>query len=90
MVRAERPPPISVVDLLKREVTVCATVGKTIKLIPNPKGWYYKACAKCNKVAKQDTLPLLCPDGHDTHAINLRYKLEYEVEFNKATAKFIF
>ncbi|WJX53683.1 hypothetical protein P8452_39652 [Trifolium repens] len=72
------------------EVTVCATVGKCIKLIPNPKGWYYKACGKCNKVAKGDTLPLVCPDGHETHAINLRYKLEYEVEFNKATAKFIF
>jgi hypothetical protein len=25
------------------------------------------------KVAKGDTLPFVCPDGHETHAINMRF-----------------
>ncbi|GAU49502.1 hypothetical protein TSUD_287320 [Trifolium subterraneum] len=56
----------------RNNTTVCATVGHTVKLRPNPKGWYYKACCKCPKAAKGDTLPLRCPDSRETNAINLR------------------
>ncbi|WJX76061.1 hypothetical protein P8452_59523 [Trifolium repens] len=72
------------------ENTVCVTVARTTKLIPNSKGWYYKACSKCIKSAKGDTLPLICPDGHATNAINLRFKLEIEAEFEGTTGKFVF
>ncbi|KAK2403228.1 hypothetical protein P8452_09298 [Trifolium repens] len=81
--------PIEQIVMLS-QTTVCTTVGRTLKLRPNPKGWYYKACCKCPKAAKGDTLPLICPDGHETHAINLRFKLEFEIEYNKAIGKFIF
>ncbi|WJX69988.1 hypothetical protein P8452_54147 [Trifolium repens] len=45
------------------ENTICVTVARTTKVVPNSKGWYYKACSKCIKSAKGDSLPLLCPDG---------------------------
>lgn len=42
----------------------------------------YKACVKCYRAAKGDVLPLLCPEKHETNVINLRFKLEVEVEYN--------
>ncbi|KAK2419876.1 replication protein A 70 kDa DNA-binding subunit B [Trifolium repens] len=72
------------------ENTICVTVARTTKVIPTTKGWYYKACSKCIKSAKGDTLPLICPDGHATHAINLRFKLEFEAEYQGTSAKFVF
>ncbi|KAK2417374.1 replication protein A 70 kDa DNA-binding subunit B [Trifolium repens] len=72
------------------ENTVCVTVARTTKVVPNSKGWYYKACSKCIKSAKGDSLPLLCPDGHATHAINLRFKLEFEAEYEGTIGKFVF
>ncbi|KAK2394376.1 replication protein A 70 kDa DNA-binding subunit B [Trifolium repens] len=67
----------------------CTTVARTTRLLPNNKGWYYKACSKCPKATKGDTLPLIFPDGHQTHAINLRYKLEFEVDYEGTTAKIV-
>ncbi|WJX20972.1 hypothetical protein P8452_10451 [Trifolium repens] len=43
-------------------------------------GWYYKLCADCPRAAKGDTVPLFCDKNHPTYAINLRYKLDVEVE----------
>lgn len=50
----------------------------------------YKACVKCYRAAKGDVLPLLCPEKHETNVINLRFKLEMEVEYNGVVAKFFF
>ncbi|XP_039690141.1 uncharacterized protein [Medicago truncatula] len=70
------------------ETTVCVTVVKINQVKPSKNGWYYKACTKCNRVAKGDTLPLLCDQKHETNAINLRFKLEVEVEYNEVATKF--
>jgi hypothetical protein len=48
------------------------TVVKTLWVTATKGGWYYKLCSKCSKAAKGDTIPVVCPDGHETHAINLR------------------
>lgn len=70
------------------ETTVCVTVVKINQVKPSKNGWYYKACTKCNRAAKGDTLPLFCDQKHETNAINLRFKLEVEVEYNGVATKF--
>jgi len=53
------------------------TVVKINQVKPSKNGWYYKACTKCNKVAKGDTLLLFCDQKHETNAINLRCKCRH-------------
>lgn len=61
-------------DILQlTETTLCVTVVKINQVKPSKNGWYYKACTKCNRTAKGDTLPLFCSENHETNAINLRY-----------------
>lgn len=61
-------------DILQlRETNVCVTVVKINQVKPSKNGWYYKACSKCSRAAKGDTLPLLC---------SKRFKLEVEFEYN--------
>ncbi|WJX28421.1 hypothetical protein P8452_17141 [Trifolium repens] len=80
--------PLAKIMALSENAT-CTTVARTTRLLPSNKGWYYKACSKCPKATRGDTLPLICPDGHQTHAINLRYKLEFEVDYEGTTAKIV-
>ncbi|MCH81358.1 replication protein A1-like protein [Trifolium medium] len=69
---------------------VYVTTIRTLKVIPTRSGWYYKLCALCPRSAKGDTLPIKCSIGHLTHAINLRYKLDVEVESRGAKSTFVF
>ncbi|WJX29887.1 hypothetical protein P8452_18484 [Trifolium repens] len=80
--------PLAKIMALSENAT-CTTVVRTTSLLPSNKGWYYKACSKCPKAARGNSLPLICPDGHQTHAINLRFKLEYEVDYEGTTAKIV-
>ncbi|WJX23995.1 hypothetical protein P8452_13162 [Trifolium repens] len=72
------------------EAQTCVTVVKTLKIVPTRFGWYYKLCSQCRGSAKGDTLPIKCDKGHETHVINLRYKLDVEVEAGGFRTTFVF
>ncbi|WJX46875.1 hypothetical protein P8452_33622 [Trifolium repens] len=72
------------------EPTTCLTVVNTLKIIPSKFGWYYKLCSQCPRAAKGASLPLRCDKDHETHAINLRYKLDLDVEYQGVKTVFVF
>ncbi|KAK2404179.1 hypothetical protein QL285_053544 [Trifolium repens] len=72
------------------EGTTCVTVVKIKNIKPTRFGWYYKLCSQCPRAAKGDTLPIKCDKDHKTFAINLRYRLDIEVEYGPAQTIFVF
>ncbi|WJX39532.1 hypothetical protein P8452_27064 [Trifolium repens] len=72
------------------EAQTCVTVVKTLKIVPTRLGWYYKLCSQCRGSAKGYTLPIKCDKGHETHVINMRYKLDVEVEAEGFRTTFVF
>ncbi|WJX79778.1 hypothetical protein P8452_62863 [Trifolium repens] len=72
------------------EPTICLTVVNTLKINPSKFGWYYKLCSQCPRAAKGASLPLRCDKDHETHVINLRYKLDLDVEYQGVKTVFVF
>ncbi|KAK2448277.1 hypothetical protein QL285_007560 [Trifolium repens] len=81
--------PLHLILALDEGIT-CVTVVKVIKVKATRFGWYYKLCNQCPRAAKGDTLPIKCDKDHKTFAINLRFRLDIEVEYGPAQTTFVF
>ncbi|XP_058783014.1 uncharacterized protein LOC131657659 [Vicia villosa] len=73
-----------------REITFCATVAKTRKLIASSHGWYFQCCHECTKSVRGDKPPYKCDNGHFTEAEIYKYKIEVEGFYLHTSCKFIF
>ncbi|XP_058726552.1 uncharacterized protein LOC131597911 [Vicia villosa] len=81
--------PLSEIKKLK-QVSFCATVVETKKLIASSFGWCYRACHSCPKAARGDEPPFICDNKHKTEAEIFRYKIEIEAVHLGVPCKFIF
>ncbi|XP_058726383.1 uncharacterized protein LOC131597723 [Vicia villosa] len=73
-----------------KQVSFCATVVETKKLIASSFGWCYRACHSCPKAARGDEPPFICDNNHKTEAEIWRYKIEIEAVHKGVPCKFIF